>query len=68
MTLTDWTSIGGWWASGIAVLCFALLLVNKPLDTGQDREDRRMMRYIVVMFGWVPLGALAILVRDWLMW
>lgn len=67
MTLTDWTSIGGWWASGIALLCLVLLRVNKPLDTEQDREDRRMMTYLTVMFGWIPLGALAIVVRDWLL-
>lgn len=66
MTLTTFASFGGWWAAALAALSMFLLLANRPRDTAQDREDRRMMTYLVVMFGWIPVGALGMLLWGWL--
>lgn len=67
MTIQLWTSIGGWFAATIATYITGVLLFTKASHTVVDSEQRKQMGNLAIIFGWIPLGIIAILLhRAWI--
>lgn len=69
MTVELWTSLGGWWAAGIATLLFCVLLFSRSARAEYGLKERDQMWLIVMLFGWIPLGIIALVMEGaWTLW
>lgn len=64
MTIEHWTSVGGWWAAGIATLLLCVLLFSRSRRTEIADKERAQIWAIVLLFGWIPLGIVILAAED----
>ena len=69
MTIEQWTSIGGWWAAGIATYLLCVLLFSRSARTEIADKEREQMWVIVLVLGWIPLGIVVLAAEGaWAFW
>ncbi len=64
MTLMQWLAIGGFWGCFVVIYLSGVLLFTKPTYTAEDSANRRGAIAVVIGFGWIPVGAAALIIRG----